>query len=101
MKRLAALAAAAALTLTGCANDLDHGVVTGREHHGAWMQMLPMTTCSGNPSICTTSYTPVFWPESWVLHLRDGQRTGDHDVSSDEYERYREGDVYPRPEGDR
>lgn len=97
MKRLAALAAAAALTLAGCADDLDHGVVTGKEHHDGYSTTTIMY-CGKGCFMPLTTYVP----ESWVLHLRDGEHTGDHDVTAEEYDRYREGDVYPRPdEGDR
>ncbi|URC18195.1 hypothetical protein SEA_ZENTENO07_94 [Mycobacterium phage Zenteno07] len=73
MKR-AVLAIAAALLLAGCGGDQpvpERGLVTDADYSPEWMQLLPMTNCSGNPPICNTTYVPIFHAEEWRLTITD------------------------------
>lgn len=65
---------------------MDHGVVTDKTHRSAWTQW---TYCGKG------CYIPIHHQESWTLHLRDSDQTGDHDVTETEYNRYEIGDPYP------
>ena len=99
-RRLTTAAAAVALLATGCADKLDRGTVTGKDHTPESVVMMPQYTpmCSGNPPICTQKLIgmiPITTPESWTLHLRDGEKTGDHDVTESEYAKYQVGERYP------
>jgi hypothetical protein len=72
------------LALTGCGG-IDAGTVERKEHQpeDTYFMMMPIQTgqiCSGNPPICTPIMGMFpFWiydDEDFVLHLRDGDKTG-------------------------
>ncbi|SKS55285.1 hypothetical protein [Mycobacteroides abscessus] len=84
------------LMLAACSPELmERGIVTGGEHHKQWLEMLPITTCSGNPPVCTTSYVPINHPETWTLKLDDGSRKGQRDVTEEGYKRCLIGETWP------
>ncbi|EIV84130.1 hypothetical protein [Mycobacteroides abscessus] len=88
--------AVVALMLAACSPELiERGIVTGGEHHKQWLEMLPITTCSGNPPVCTTSYVPINHPETWTLKLDDGSRKGQRDVTEEGYKRCLIGQTWP------
>ena len=94
------LVLALALLATACTSHLDRGVVTGKDYTPESTYEMPqyMTTCTGSPPICSQTligFIPITSPESWTLHLKDGDKTGDHDVSEDEFNKYNVGSTYP------
>lgn len=110
MKRTIA-AAALALTLTGC-NVMDNnskwfpwttpdeGRVNGKTYTPeSWHWVAPTTSCSGTPSVCTT--TPGYmqhYPEHWDLDIYADNGSGDHgwvQVDQWEFDRCEEDDRYP------
>lgn len=97
MKRIFAAVAAFAtlLVLTACGDSLDQGVITKKNHSSGYFISQPVTCGNG----CTTMI--MTWvPESWSFNLKDCEtedgkcRTGSHDVSEKEYDRYKVGDTY-------
>ncbi|RIQ99269.1 hypothetical protein [Mycobacteroides abscessus] len=95
-RRTVTALAVTVVALAACTPDLiQRGIVTGGEHHEQWIEMLPLTTCSGNPSICTTNYVPIVHPETWTLKLDDGSRKGQRDVSEQGYSRCLIGETWP------
>lgn len=99
--KVVATLALTAVALAACTGDLiERGIVTGGEHHAPWLEMIPITTCSGNPSICTTSYVPINHPETWTLKLDDGSRKGQRDVTEEGYKRCLIGETWPDCEGE-
>ena len=90
--------AAACLAIAGCSTAPERGTVTDTSHTDAWIQIIPgFTTCSGNPTICTTTPMQVIpWPEAWSIEIT--ATNGDHgwrDVTRDEYDRCPERAVFP------
>lgn len=97
--RVAAIVAVSVLAV-GCTPTLDRGVVAGKDHTPESVAMIPQytTMCVGNPPVCSVQMIgmiPVTNPEQWTLHLRDGDKTGDHNVTPDEFGKYQVGDRYP------
>lgn len=85
-----------ALCLAACGPaPMERGIVTGGEHHPQWTETLPITTCSGNPPICTTNYVFIDHPETWTLKLDDGTRKGQRDVTEQGYDRCLIGETWP------
>lgn len=90
--------AATCLTVAGCTSAPERGIVTDASHTDAWIQVIPgITTCSGNPPICSIGPAQVIpWPESWSLEIT--AENGDHgwlDVTADEYDRCPKGAAFP------
>ncbi|KAB7761788.1 hypothetical protein MMUC44124_01115 [Mycolicibacterium mucogenicum DSM 44124] len=91
---------AAAVLASGCTPTLNAGVIEGKDHYPESVAMIPQytTTCSGNPPVCSVQMIgmiPVVTPEAWTLHLRDGDKTGDHNVTPDEFAKYQVRERYP------
>lgn len=64
--------------LPACA-PVDRGRCLQSHIQPAWMQMLPMTRCGGNPMRCTTQIMPIFHPETLVCdrwEFPDGRPEG-------------------------
>lgn len=81
--------AATVLLLSGC-SFLDRGVVTGKEYFPASDTIIPISIGNGS-----TSLVPTHDDERWVLYLRDGDATGEHEVTQQEFDRYNVNDNYP------
>ena len=80
------------LALVACSDPPDHGIITAKNHHGAysWVQMV----CAAyNKGICTV-WVPITHhvAERWELCLRSGD--GCRDVDQHPYDRVRIGDYY-------
>lgn len=84
-RHLLAALGATAVVLSGCAATLDRGVVEGKDYHAAYTTVV----VSGKTPV------PIYHPERWVLHLRDGDQKGYRKVTEDEYSRYEIGQWYP------
>lgn len=96
------------LVLTGC-GDMEAGEVTRKEYQPerTYFMMLPVQTgqiCSGNPPTCVPIMGMFpFWirdDEDWVLHLRDGDKTGKANVSQNTYDGLDVGEWYDKVPGD-
>jgi hypothetical protein len=94
MRLIVALVVVLALVVVGCGG-IESGTVEKKsyEPENTYFMMLPIQTgqiCSGNPSICTPIMSMFpFWihdDEDYVLHLRDGEKTGKVTVSQQTYE---------------
>ncbi|SKU61389.1 hypothetical protein [Mycobacteroides abscessus] len=81
--------AAAVLLLSGCSY-LDRGVVTGKQYYPASDTIIPISTGKGGVVM-----VPSHTDERWVLYLRDGEKTGEHEVTQQEFDRYNVNDNYP------
>lgn len=103
MKRILA-AAAAALLLTGCGGNDLQGEVTGKQHKPGymWLMPIPHTTCSGNPQVCTTTYTyiPQWVPDCYEITVK-GEESGSTCLgSAEEWDSVAVGDSYTGPDVD-
>ncbi|AHG24453.1 hypothetical protein PBI_OAKER_62 [Mycobacterium phage Oaker] len=90
--------AALAISVAGCSNPPERGVISDADYHPAWVQVIPgTTTCAGNPMICTTTPTQFIpWPERWEIEITDTKgNSGWLDVSEDIYGRCKLRSVYP------
>ena len=100
MNRIRTVSAVAALAISvaGCSNPPERGVVTDANYTAAWIQVIPgMTTCAGNPPICTTTPMQVIpWPDRWEIEITDSQgNSGWRELSEDEYNRCNLAEVFP------
>lgn len=82
---------AAALALTGCADQMEKGAVTGGNYRPSWVQFIPI--CTGQPIRCTQNV--IFHQESWTLQLDDGKTKGHRSVDEAVYNRCLIGELYP------
>ncbi|KPG13716.1 hypothetical protein [Mycobacteroides immunogenum] len=80
MRKVLAATACVAL-LAGCTPPLEYGDIEGKDYYAAYDSMVPIVTCAGNPIICTTNFIFTHEDERWVLHLRQGPKTGDRNVT--------------------
>lgn len=79
MKRLAALAFALIVLVSGCGKP-PVGPIVSKDHHPARTDviLLPfyITTCAGNPIVCTQTFAgllphTIYYPERWDLIVQD------------------------------
>ena len=92
--------AALAISVAGCSNPPERGVVTDANYTPAWIQVIPGTPpiCSGNPPICTpgTPMQIIPWPDRWAIEITDSRgESGWRELSEDEYNRCNLAEVYP------
>lgn len=103
-KALAALSAVTlALVLAGC-SAISTGTVTSKDYDPAWQQTVYDYHCMSRnkDGVCTYNAPiprTVYYPESYTLNLKDGEKTGWVNVSEGEYEDYEVGDHYPKGKG--
>lgn len=90
------------LTLAGCGNPPERGVVIDGNYTPAWTQVIPgRRTCSGKPPTCFISLPTIIpWPDRWKLKLRNTatdnrDEEGWREVSEVEYERCNKGELFP------
>lgn len=92
--------AALAISVAGCGNPPERGVVTDANYTPAWVQIIPGTppVCSGNPPICTPGMPMqvIPWPDRWEIEITDTRgESGWRELSEAEYERCNLAEVYP------
>lgn len=85
----AALVGVVAVLVASC-SDLERGVVTDKKHFDEYSSVVSVPTGKGG-----ITFVPQYQPERWVLYLRDGDRSGEHEVSRDEFDKYQVNDPYP------
>jgi len=88
-----AVAALAALVLTGCSS-ISSGTVTGKEYSPAYTTT--SLQCYSFGKAGCTMWMPVvhYWPATYQLDLRNGSKTGWVDVDARTYAQERVGDRY-------
>jgi hypothetical protein len=67
------------LVLSGCGTHLTSGEVMEKHYDPAysyiWLMPIPHTSCSGSPSVCTTTYTYIpttqYVPDRWTVKVRN------------------------------
>ncbi len=59
------IAIAAVIVLAAC-TPVDRGRCLQSHIRPAWMQMMPMTSCSGNPLRCRSQIVPIYHPETRI-----------------------------------
>lgn len=99
--------ATSALLLTGCANDLQGDVVSkdyAPEYYYNTFIPITTTTCSGSPSVCTTSQTGVmpiinYVPACYSIKV-EGKESGSTCISEAEWDKLEPGMYYEGPDVD-
>lgn len=72
------------------------GKVIAKDYNPAHVIFIPITHCSGNPPVCTTTYIPQFIPENWNVRVIDDTDTEDwHQVEPYVYDGCDLGDYWP------
>ena len=105
MRRAALGVAVLALAVSGCGKDLLDGEVVKKDahpgYHYTYMMPLTTTSCTGNPSICTTRTTgqiPImYWvPPCYEIEVRgaNDRASGDTCVDQSKWEALQVGDRY-------
>lgn len=83
------------LALVGCAQ-MEKGVVVSKVYtpeSGYWSSM-----CTSFNKVNQCTFSVPVWnptPETWEFYLRDGDDEGYRDVTREEYNAYKTGQIYP------
>jgi hypothetical protein len=92
----AVASAVAAFSLVACSSGPDTGTVIGKKTEAPYTYYTNECVSYKSNGQCSFS-VPIAHdvPRAYYLKLEDGDETGWHEVTSDEYGKYKSGDTYP------
>jgi hypothetical protein len=70
---IAAASAVLVLGLSACGGQRvpEYGTVTGKDHHDAWVQVIPGSTICNGKTCSTTPMQVIPHPETWEITIQD------------------------------